>query len=237
MKKTEEITIPRRITRLERTGVCETVEEELLLECKLNIFVDEQFWLSTLCTGTDLENLVVGRLFTAGKIQKIQEIKSCIFSNIAGQQRAKVILQKQKLPFCGDKEPNFYWEPEWIFKLADAFQEDTLLHRKTSCTHSCFLAQQDRVLYTAEDIGRHNAMDKVIGRALREQTALEQSILYTSGRIPVDMLQKVIRAGVPLVISNATPTEDAVALAQAHGITLIGGVRKAHMKLYTDFRK
>lgn len=101
------------------------------------------------------------------------------------------------------------------------FAGGTPVHNSTHGTHSCILAKEGVPLYCCEDLGRHNALDKAVGCALRNGVDLGKTILYTSGRVPVDMMQKVIRAGVPVIVSNAVPTDQAVSLAQQYGVTLI----------------
>jgi FdhD protein len=107
------------------------------------------------------------------------------------------------------------------------------LHSETFATHSCFLAQGEKLLFACEDIGRHNALDKAIGYALRHDIDLKTCIAYSSGRIPTDMVEKVIRAGIPVFASKASPTQEAIALANAYGVTLICGARSDRMKQYT----
>ena len=88
------------------------------------------------------------------------------------------------------------------------------------------------ILRRAEDIGRHNALDKVLGWALMQGIPLEECIVYTSGRIPVDMVMKVIRAGVPVLASKAMPTRESVLLAEEFGLSLIGAARKDSMVVF-----
>lgn len=84
----------------------------------------------------------------------------------------------------------------------------------------------------AEDIGRHNALDKVLGWALEQGIPLGECIVYTSGRIPVDMVLKVIRAGVPVFASKAMPTAESVALAKGIWIDPHRGRRAGSMVLF-----
>ena len=125
------------------------------------------------------------------------------------------------------------WTPEQIFTLADRFSEDTPLHKLTGATHSCFLARGSELLFSCEDIGRHNALDKAIGFALRHDIDLTGCIAYSSGRLPTDMVEKAIRAGLPVLCTKASPTAEAVALAQSCGLTLIGCARPQHLRQYT----
>lgn len=108
-----------------------------------------------------------------------------------------------------------------IFKIVKAFSDDSALHRSTGGTHSCLLAVEERIVYRTEDIGRHNALDKVIGYAFREKLDLAKCIVFTTGRVPTDMVRKAVTAGIPVLVSKAVPTTDAVEMAKKNGLTLI----------------
>ena len=117
--------------------------------------------------------------------------------------------------------------------MADAFADGSPLHGITFATHSCNLAQKDNILISCEDIGRHNALDKVIGYALRHNIDLHQCMVYSSGRIPTDMTLKVIHAGIPILSSKASPTSEAIDLAKKYHLTLICAARRDRMKVFT----
>ena len=116
--------------------------------------------------------------------------------------------------------------------MADAFAEGTPLHGITFATHSCLLARKDEILFSCEDIGRHNALDKVIGYALRNQIDLHECMVYSSGRIPTDMVMKAITAGIPVLSSKASPTTEAIELATQYDLTLICAARRDRMKVF-----
>ena len=124
------------------------------------------------------------------------------------------------------------WKAEQVFDLADRFHAGMPLHGQTWATHSCFLAKDGQLLFQCEDIGRHNALDKVIGYALRHDIPLTECIVYSSGRIPTDMAMKAIRAGIPILASKASPTAEAIALAKEYGLTLVCAARRDRMKLF-----
>ena len=138
--------------------------------------------------------------------------------------------------FISAREPEIltpiHWEPEWIFHMADAFADGSPLHSITFATHSCLLAREDQILFSCEDIGRHNALDKVIGYALRHNIDLHQCMVYSSGRIPTDMAMKVIQAGIPILASKASPTFEAIELAKEYHLTLICAARRDRMKVF-----
>lgn len=117
--------------------------------------------------------------------------------------------------------PKAVFQPEWIFSLAEAFRRDSKIHRSTSGTHSCYLASKGTIHYTAEDIGRHNAMDKAIGAAALQGLEPADCILFTTGRVPADMARKAITAGFPILVSKSVPTDASITLAREYNLTLI----------------
>lgn len=121
----------------------------------------------------------------------------------------------------------------WFFAMADRMP----LHEATCGTHSCFLFQNGELLFECEDIGRYNAMDKVIGYALNNNIELAKCAVYASGRVPSDMAEKAIRAKIPILVSKGIPTKDAVELAKKYHLTLVCGARCDQLKIYSDFRK
>ena len=108
------------------------------------------------------------------------------------------------------------------------------LHRETFAAHSAFLARHGEILYACEDISRHNAVDKVIGLALQNGILPSQCMLFTSGRVPADMVKKAAAAGIPVLLSKSMPTEDAARLAAANGICLIGQLREDGFLVFSE---
>lgn len=226
-----ETTYRRTIETVARDGGRSERQEEMLKEYRLDLLVNGKNWKTCMCTCTDLEELVLGRLFEDGRIENLEDVKDCRIDEMG--HRAEVMIE----PVTGMKQAKenrgpFAWKEEWVFSLADVFAQDTKLHRRTSCTHSCFLAERGTVLYVSEDIGRHNAMDKAVGWAIKNGVFLGKCMLFTSGRISSDMIRKVIRARIPLVASNAAPTEEAVELAEECGIILVGAAKQNRMKIF-----
>ena len=231
--------------------------EDILIEHMMDIYVNEHLTMKLICIPEYLTELVIGRLLTEGIIADVEEIESIYICEYG--KRARVILKNdtshptegfvETTPSCctGNHILNDYfivhrevfpvkqiiWKAEWIFKLADRFSSGMPIHSRTFATHSCFLAMEDRLLFECEDIGRHNALDKAIGYALRNQIDLTKCMLYSSGRIPTDMVMKAIRAGIPVLASKASLTREAIQLASEYQLTLIGAARQDRMKLYT----
>lgn len=107
------------------------------------------------------------------------------------------------------------------------------LYRSVRGIHTSALSDGERLLFVAEDVGRHNTLDKLRGQALMQNADTRDLILLSSGRISSEMLNKAAKMGVPLVISRTSPTSLSVTLAQAWGITLVGYVRQNRMNVYT----
>ena len=97
------------------------------------------------------------------------------------------------------------------------------LYQATHAVHSCFVLHEGRILCACEDIGRHNALDKAVGSVLLAGVPLSECVLYTSGRVPMDMVRKAIRAGVPALVSKTMPTVQSLELAAEYGLQLLCG--------------
>lgn len=120
-----------------------------------------------------------------------------------------------------------------IMELGHLFDNRPGLYQQTQCVHSAALSDGTRYLHFAEDLGRHSAVDKVIGLAFLSGEHFTDLVLLCSGRFASDMVAKVARVGVPLVISPAAATHEAVLLAERHQITLCGRVRQRSMTVYS----
>jgi len=220
------------VTLVTSDGNENEVKIDLLNEHNLRIIVNENHVMSLVCTGQYLNELVIGRLLTGGFIDDAEDVDRILFNG--NNTEASVLLN-------GDTDRRFKelpkpeYKKEWIFALAKQFEKGTKLHDLTACTHSCMLARQGEILFTCEDIGRHNAVDKAVGYGLISGINLSECILYTSGRVPVDMVEKSIAAGVPILASKSAPTAEAVDLARQYGLVLIGNARTDSMKLFTDY--
>jgi FdhD protein len=120
-------------------------------------------------------------------------------------------------------------------RLADHMAEmdrAAAMHHRTGGMHSCALVVDGALVITREDIGRHNALDKVCGRALLDGVPLAGGVFLTTGRITYEMVIKAAKSGTPIVASRKAVSDLAIELADALGITLVGYVRGGHMTVY-----
>lgn len=120
-----------------------------------------------------------------------------------------------------------------ISALMEEFRGRSELHRKTGGVHAAALADADGILVFREDIGRHNAVDKVIGACLPRSKDFGDKLLLTSGRLSSEILHKAATSALPIVVSRSAPTDRCVALARERSITLIGFARGRRMNVYS----
>ncbi len=107
------------------------------------------------------------------------------------------------------------------------------VYRDTGGIHSSALSDGQQILFQAEDIGRHNTLDKIAGQMLLAEQSVETGVLMTTGRVSSEMLQKSARLKAAVVISRTSPTSQSIALAQQLGLTLIGYARRSQFRVYT----
>jgi FdhD protein len=216
-------------------------------EHMIDLFVNEKNVASLVCTPRDLEYLVIGRLLTEGIISSVDDIDTlyiCDNGNTAKvfvNNNPKFTESKALEPTCctGNRiflqnEDNLALKPigfaelvyENIFALAGEFSSGSKnngvsIHSKTKGTHSSYLQYKGKTLFGCEDIGRHNAVDKCIGYMVKNKLEPLDCLLFTTGRVPTDMVIKAVAAGIGGLVSKAVPTDAAVKMAAIYNLNLI----------------
>ena len=239
--------------------------EMLLSEHRMDVYINDVLTMKLVCTPKDLPGLVLGRMVSEGMIHSSEEVEYLYICEHGTRARVQLGSEHCGLvndnlsaevidtPTCCTDNKTIYsgfavekelqhLEPvkvslELMYAFDEAFHQDMPLHEATWSTHSCFLAYKGKIVYSCEDIGRHNALDKAIGYALMQDYDFHECAVFTTGRLPIDMITKVIRAGIPLVASKKTPTAEAVKLAQEYGLTMIGRAKNRKMMQYTLYKE
>jgi len=227
------------------------VAGEVVREQPLTIHVNGAKFLTLLCSPIKLEALVVGYLWMEKVIEDLAEITRLDVSPVDG--RAEVTLagpvalptERILTSGCGGGitfridhrlfprlDSALRVAPEALALGMKELFAAAVHYRASRGIHGAALSDGQRLLVVAEDVGRHNAVDKVKGEALMRGIPTEDRILLSTGRVSSEMLLKAARMGVPLVASRTSPTEMAVALAEQLNVTICGYVRGDSLNLY-----
>jgi FdhD protein len=215
--------------------------------------VNGEVWTTFMCTPVHLEALMVGFLFNEKIIEQADEVievrpcehrdnvdvwlthavdKPSRWTRTSGCTGGVTSVESDApltaLPFNG-------WSvsPQQITHLVEELFEAQSIYKETGGVHSSALSDGERIVLFAEDIGRHNTLDKIAGLYLMERPALENKLLITTGRISSEMLQKAGRLGAGIVISRTSPSSLSIQMAERYGITLIGYARRHRFNVYT----
>jgi len=245
-----------KIKRLKEDRV-EELEDYIAVESPINIYVNNRRFVTIFASPQLLKELAVGRLVAEGIINSIEDISQIdVRSNnvLVALSSSNIDLEEFKLLKSITTEftsidsyiealksmsnlridSKLYVKADDIFKMIRKMSENSKIYRKTGGTHVAALFNKDaKLLYLAEDVGRHSAIDKVIGLALINGCDLTNSVLTSSGRITASMILKAARAGIPIVASISAPLNSGLIAAEKIGITLICFVRGKRMNIYT----
>jgi len=211
----------------------EVLEQEDLVikEYKANIYVNGKYYSSLMCLPQHFSELAAGFLFSEGVIGSYADVVK-IESTSAGDvfvEAAPVSGGVRGLP---EITSTLKISSDEVVKMAASFNDRSELFLKTGAVHSCALALPDGEDLFYEDVGRNNALDKIIGKALMANLCLKNAILLTSGRVSSEVLLKAARAGIPVIISVSAPTSMAIELAGKMNIALIGFARGRRFNVY-----
>ena len=232
------------------------MEDIVVKEFHLTIILNDRELVTLLCSPEKLDFLAIGFLFSEGLINTKDDIKGIdldVEKNLVRvatkkpQKFPKDILSKRLIGSSGGKgaspfagidprskiDTSIYVSPSEVLDLVDQFVHRSGLFESTGGVHSAALCDTKSILVFSEDIGRHNAIDKVFGECLLRDIPIHDRLLVTSGRVSSEILSKAARRRIPLLISKSAPTNLGVQLANELGITLIGFVREKRMNIYT----
>jgi FdhD protein len=233
-------------------------EAETIVESPVSLTVNGAVWLTFMCTPVDLEAMSVGFLYNEGMIEsmdEVEDVRVCEHgdnvdvwlnrsveqpqswrrtSGCTGGVTAVDALARVDVAFDGDhpKVP-----PEAIGHLVEMLIQSQRLYRETGGVHSSALSDGEKIIVVADDIGRHNTLDKIAGLCLMNNVWPETRMLITTGRISSEMLQKAARIQAPILISRTSPSSLSIEMAERYGITLIGYARRDRFNVYSNAQR
>ncbi len=220
------------ITRIQGSKAVKEMDR-IVVEHTFSVYINGRRFFDFTCTPDNLDALVYGNLFSKGLIKGKQDMKA--FS--IDKTKAKVVLEKAayvrgRFPFTSPAA-KFTINVETLFNAMKAFDSESPLFAATGGVHSCALYCDTAEQVFMEDIGRHNALDKVIGKALLEGRDISRAFVLTTGRVSKSMAAKALVAGLPILVSRSAPTSGAVELARSCNLTLCGFARGRRVNVYS----
>ncbi|HEX8969620.1 MAG TPA: formate dehydrogenase accessory sulfurtransferase FdhD [Chloroflexota bacterium] len=249
--------VPRRYVRFEGDQSA-VVDAAVIGEIRFTIFVEERELVTLMCSAWQLRALVVGFLYLEGLIESVEDLRMlrvCLEDRLAdvrlvngfpdvpprkiltsgctgGVSFGKYLDQIEDLRLA---DSDMRVEPARLYRLLRTLYDQAHLYRQSGGVHTSVFAAagQAEPRFVAEDIGRHNTLDKLQGMALLEEVPTRDGIILASGRISSEMLFKAAIMGVPVVGSRTSPTNLALAVAERLNITVCGYLRQGSMNVYT----
>lgn len=234
-------------------------DDFVVAEHELAIHLNGKTFISLLCTPRSLDALVVGFLHAEGIIESNDDLKHVCIDVEEGQAhvqwhgakpdldiRTRTVttagghggktLQAEIPRTANNVSCNALpLDPVRICQMMDEFSRRSELFLKTGGAHSCALSDGNDILLFEDDIGRHNALDKIVGHTLLQNLDMSDKIILTSGRVSSEIVAKVVRRGIGAIVSRSAPTSRAIDQARAVGMTLIGFTRGQSMNIYANF--
>lgn len=234
------------------------LQEEVAIERPITLMINGEEFATIVCTPTDLQDLIIGFLAAEGVIRFYDEIQSITIDEEHGfsyiQLKKKIDVDqldhsKRFIGSCCGKSRQFYFKSDvrtaktitsqltlsvnQCYQLMNALHTKSEQFMRTGGVHNAALATKDGIMIIRSDIGRHNALDKLYGYVIQNKIKLGDKLIVFSGRISSEVLLKVSKMGVGLLLSKAAPTDLALQLADDLGITTIGFARGNRLNIYT----
>lgn len=232
----------------------EAVEDSCAVEKKCVISVRGKELLSLYCTPIKVHELVTGLLMTEGVVSSTlspekmtivhgdditvdlivdEDISSEKF-NTARCIGGVTVQKKRSFEKIHD---DFSLTTSALRNLFDVFQQRSELFKMTGGFHSAAISDGETILSFVEDIGRHNAVDKVIGDILLKDISFKGKAMLVSCRVSSEIITKCSRWGIPILASRSAPTDLAIEIAEMSGMTLVGFVRGDRLNIYANSQR
>jgi FdhD protein len=220
------------------------------LERELTVYVNLRELVTILCTPTKLNYFVLGFLYSEGIISGMGDVMMMRVCDEESEVDVRLSNPELELPTkrrltsgCGGGA-SFITQGERVdsalvatakevLSLMKLLQEQIDLYRPSGGMHTSALADTKQLLVVAEDIGRHNTLDKIQGECLLRGVSTRDRLVLTTGRVSSEMLLKAAKMQVPVIVSRHSPTGTAVSLARDLGIALAGHARGNRLLVYS----
>jgi FdhD protein len=235
-----------RVTGIDQTGA--RVETAVTVERALTIFLNSQEIVTAMTINDYPEYLAIGYLLNQNMllpddvvtgVDYDEELSVVVVRTKRKTDYEKKLRKKVQTSGCaqgtvfGDlmealediKLPDAELRTSWLYRLTHEINTTPSLYLEAGAIHGCVLAREDKPLVYMEDVGRHNAVDKIAGWMFREKVSPSDKIFYTTGRLTSEMVIKTVRMGIPILISRSGFTAWGVELARKANLTLIGRAR------------
>ncbi|MGM0519574.1 MAG: formate dehydrogenase accessory sulfurtransferase FdhD [Campylobacterota bacterium] len=233
------------------------IEDVTIQESRLNLYLNGQKAISMMTIPKDQDAHAIGFLMSENVISSLNDVENIevsesglrvdITAKINEESLQHLYKEKTLTSGCGGgvtgtdsstleipfNQTTFKIKPQTILDEIKIFYKESELYNLTGCVHKAMIYLLDGTTLTAEDIGRHNAIDKVMGKCKLKGFDTTKSVLFVSGRLSSEMVTKAVMHKIPIVVSRTAPTHLGVQTAHKHGITLIGFARGKKMNLYT----
>lgn len=238
-------------------GIIEQGNATVATEVPLTLFVNNSEIATLACSPGGLKEFGYGFLFTSGFINSAEDVRSCVMDNkkwtleieITNAPDPQLLTKRLFTSGCGrgvmfSSMTEIAQRPplvnsssltiETISHLMRWLQSCSPLHKSSGGVHTAALAESGEIpsLYF-DDVGRHNAVDKVIGAGLIKQSPFQDTALLLSGRISSEILFKARRTGIPIIISLGAVTHQTILLARSMELTIIGFARGTSFTAYS----
>jgi len=206
--------------------------ERVVREIGLAIYINKRHFTTAMIMPTMEKEFVTGYLFGQGFINSVSEIESITIKNNIAEISLPEKKEKEKNPPV--IHSNLKVSREDIFNTVKAILKSEIF-TETEAVHSAGLFSRGaEAICIAEDIGRHNALDKVIGYGLLHDIDLGNTLFASTGRQPAEMILRCCQANIPIIATKAVPTTLAIDIARKAGLTIAGLVRGNTMTIYSN---
>lgn len=245
-----------------RGGGHEALNDKVVCERRIELVVNDVPLLAMLALPRDMEALALGFLVSEGLWRDRRKLPEVHFDPASGQVHctgtfdddAAESLHRRwtfgtgcggggtardptRLDDCRPLDSELTLQASQLARLGREFTRSGELYRMTGAVHACAIADSEKLILFAEDVGRHNAFDKVAGMALQSGLDVSGCIALTTGRLSAEIVAKAIAHGVPILASCSAPTAMGLQWSRRFGMTLVGFLRGGRMNVYTGYQR